>query len=97
MAINISHWVTLFPQPTSMTCWSAAATMLFGDRSVGPGRARTAPSGGLRSDFGNIHTFAMSHGLTMHAPQCWTVDGLADLLRRGPLWVGEWCRVGTPM
>jgi hypothetical protein len=88
MNIKISHFVTLFPQPTSMTCWSAAATMLFGDRSVGPGPAATGASGGLGSSFENIQLFASAHGLTMHPPQSWTVAGLADLLRRGPLWVG---------
>src|SRR5438876_6647892 len=88
MDVNISHRVTLFPQPTNMTCWSAAATMLFGNMSVGPGRASLAPNGGLSSDFGNIQAFARSHHLQMHAPQSWTVDGLASLLRHGPLWVG---------
>ena len=28
LTIDISHSVTLFPQPTGMSCWSAAATML---------------------------------------------------------------------
>ena len=35
IAIDIDHRVTRFPQPTNMTCWSAAATMLFGNMSVG--------------------------------------------------------------
>ncbi len=87
MSINISHNVTLFPQPTNMTCWSAAATMLFGDRSVGPGTASTGPSGGLQNNYGNVQEFASSHGLTMHAPQSWTVEGLKELLQRGPLMV----------
>lgn len=88
MAYSIRHRVTLFPQPTSMTCWSAAATMLFGDRSIGPGTASLGSSGGLNSDFDNIEKFAHSHGLTMEAPMSWTVSGLARLMQFGPLWVG---------
>jgi hypothetical protein len=88
MMLNIQHPVALFPQPTGMSCWSAAATMLFGDRSVGPGGARLGSSGGLEGDFANIQRFAAAHGLVMHAPQSWTVQGLALLLQRRPLWVG---------
>jgi hypothetical protein len=87
MTINIWHPVNLFPQPTGMTCWSAAATMLIGNQSVGPGGARIATNGGLMSDFGNIRRFAYAYGLQMEPPQSWTVDGLAALLRRSPLWV----------
>lgn len=88
MNINITHRVTLYPQPTNMTCWSAAATMLFGDRCVGAGGAATGPAGGLEASYSNIQTFAMAHGLRMHAPQSWTTKGLAELLHNGPLWVG---------
>ena len=94
MPIDIRHVVTLYPQPTSMTCWSAAATMLFGDRCVGAGSAVTGPTGGLSTSFQNIQAFADSHGLILHAPQTWTVEGLADLLRGGPLWVGGWVPTG---
>ncbi len=87
-SIDISHPVTLFPQPTNMTCWSAAASMLFGNQSVGPGDASLDPSGGLVATFENVQKFADAHGLQMHSPQSWTVQGLADLLRNhGPLWV----------
>ena len=88
MSINIRHSVTLFPQPTNMTCWSAAATMLFGNMSVGSGGATTSAGGGLNSSSGNVRTFADSFGLAFHYPQSWTVDGLAGLMGRGPLWVG---------
>ncbi|MEZ4959585.1 MAG: papain-like cysteine protease family protein [Saprospiraceae bacterium] len=81
---SINHIVTLFPQPTDMTCWSAATTMLFGDRSIGAGSAQAGENGGLKSDFDNIQVFAQAHGLTMYAPQSWSVEGLIRLLRRGP-------------
>jgi hypothetical protein len=86
--VDIRHPVTLFPQPTDMTCWSAAATMLFGNQTIGPGDASLSDEGGLLADYENVKKFADSHGLEMHAPQSWSVDGLADLLKsQGPLWV----------
>ena len=87
MEINIAHKVRLFPQPTDTSCWSAAATMLYGDRSVGPGPAATE-DGGLVNTHSNLHSFASAHGLKMHAPQSWTVEGITEFLRRGPVWVG---------
>lgn len=88
LRIDINHRVRLFPQPNNMTCWSAAATMLLANTSVGSGRAAVGASGGLASDQRNISVFARDLGLTMHAPMTWTVQGLAGLLGRGPLWVG---------
>jgi hypothetical protein len=96
IAIDIDHHVTLFPQPTNMTCWSAAATMLFGNMSVGPGGAAVTPSGGLSSGHANVEAFARAFRLTMHAPMTWTVQGFAELLRRGPLWVGGVQPLGSP-
>lgn len=88
LTMDINHLVRLFPQPTNMSCWSAAATMLFGNLSVGPGPAALA-AGGLNSASANVRQFANAHGLTMHEAQTWTVHGLAALLRsHGPLWVG---------
>lgn len=85
--IDINHNVRLFAQPTSMTCWSAAATMILGtNMSVGPGQAQLV-QGGLGSQFENVEEFARAHGLRFHAPQSWTLKGLASLLERGPLWV----------
>jgi hypothetical protein len=95
--IDITHPVTLFPQPTNMTCWSAAATMLFqSNMSVGSGRAALTASGGLASDHWNIAVFARDLGLTLHAPMSWSVQGFAGLLGRGPLWVGGVQPLGTP-
>jgi hypothetical protein len=87
-AINIHHRVTLFPQPTNMTCWSAAATMLFGSlESVGSGRATLQPSGGMDFNYANIQVFARGLGLLLHPPQSWTVQGIANLLQRGPIMI----------
>jgi papain like cysteine protease AvrRpt2 len=83
MNTKISHRVVLFPQPTNMSCWSAAVTMLFGDRSVGPGRGTLGPTGGLQAQ--SVPAFAQSYGLQVHYPQSWTVQGLVNLLRRGPV------------
>lgn len=83
---NIQHRITLFAQPTNMTCWSAAITMLFGNLfSAGSGRASTAANGGLNPNFGNVQALARSYNLRLHAPQSWTVPGLVDLLRKGPV------------
>jgi hypothetical protein len=84
--VDIQYEIDLFGQPTGMTCWSAATTMLFGSRfSAGPGQAELGPSGGLKSDFSNVSLFAKSYQLTMYAPQSWTPKGLIDLLRSGPV------------
>lgn len=92
---DISQRVKLYGQPTDMTCWSAAATMLLGiAMSVGPGSAATGPKGGLKPSFSNVKNFADSYGLHMHAPQCWAVPGIANLLRRGPVWVAGWVPFG---
>lgn len=87
LVIDIQHPVALFPQPTGMTCWSAAATMVLGDQSVGPGRAALTASGGLEPSPENVQRFADGLGWQMHHPQSWTVDGLAALVRQSPLWV----------
>lgn len=100
---EIVHNVTLFPQPTGESCWSAAATMIFGDRSVGPGSARltgptarrgvnrgTAPHF-IAADAPNIQTFLRDAGLRYHAGRRWSIAELVDLLRSGPLWAaGNW-------
>jgi hypothetical protein len=96
IAIDVDHHVTLFPQPTNMTCWSAAATMLFGNMSVGPGGAVVTPAGGLPPAQANVEAFARAFQLIVHAPMTWTVQGLAGLLRRGPLWVGGVQPLGSP-
>ena len=83
------HNTHLFPQPTGMTCWSAAATMILGNMSVGPGHAHTAPNGGLRPNLENIETFLRGLGwdlvAQMSAPPA---SMLIPHLMRRPLWLG---------
>jgi hypothetical protein len=87
--VEYEHRVQLFGQPTNMTCWSAAATMITGNIvSIGPGSAKTGGSGGLQPDLENIETFL--GGLNwkllnnMSAPP--TSHFVAGL-SRGPLWI----------
>lgn len=85
--MNINHPVVLFPQPTNMTCWSAAATMVLGGTmSVGPAGGTLGTDGGLAPS--SVPAFGRSLGLLVEYPQSWSVDGLAGLIRNGPLWVG---------
>lgn len=88
-------WYDIIPytQPTNMTCWSAATTMILGSNmSVGPGSAQLSSSGGLKAydEFGkpddkNIMAFAASHELLIHWPQSWTAKGLAKVIVNGPV------------
>jgi hypothetical protein len=88
-AYNVHYDIDLFPQPTGMTCWSAAATMVLGNMSVGPGKAALYVEGGLKENPKNIKKFADQYGLVVEYGATWTAKGIADLLRRyGPLWVG---------
>jgi Papain-like cysteine protease AvrRpt2/Putative peptidoglycan binding domain len=96
LRVEVTHSVMLFAQPTNMTCWSAASTMILSNNmSVGPGGAQLQ-SGGLESSFANVQVFARSLRLTMEGPMTWTVQGLETLLRRGPLWVGGSQPAGSP-
>lgn len=82
------HPVTLFGQPTDMTCWSAAATMVLGNMSVGSGGAQTGSSGGLSAGINNIETFLSGLGWRLannqSNPPLFT---LLSQLRQNPLWV----------
>lgn len=87
VTIEIDHFVILFPQPTGMTCWSAAATMVDGSqRSIGAGNAALGANGGMTPSFGNIELFARSMGWRMYGMTSWSIEGLANLMRRVPLW-----------
>ena len=84
--IRIDHQVQLHAQPSGMSCWSAATTMLFGNRmSIGAAGARTSRRGGLKDSYQNIGAFARAHNLTVHAPQTWSTHRLIELLRNGPV------------
>ena len=86
ITIDITHRVTLIPQPTAMSCWAAAAAMVLGNMSVGPGPAALGGGGGLLPGPNNIKSFADSLGWTMHYPQSWPINSLQQLLSRGPVW-----------
>jgi hypothetical protein len=81
------HPVTAFAQPTNVTCWSAAATIMLGNQSIGPGGANLL-GGGLDPEIGNVETFLQELGwrLVNHqsAPPSSTLIGA---LNSGPLWV----------
>lgn len=82
------HAVTGFGQPTGMTCWSAAATMMVGNSSVGPGGATLTASGGLDTAIANIETFVREQGWrlinNMSSPPALTV---VRAVAHGPVWV----------
>lgn len=75
-----------FGQPNCMTCWTAAATMILGNQSVGPGSASLEPQGGLAGTIENVGKFAQGLGWRMlnHSPNATELIGL---LRGTPLWL----------
>ncbi len=85
---EIRHRVTPFSQPTDMSCWSAAATIIFGDRSVGPGRATLDSTGGLEISLANVETFVRGLGWrvvnNMSAPPA---SQVMNVVRGAPAWV----------
>ena len=85
MMSTIQHRVSLYAQPTDMSCWSAAVSMLLENQCVGAGKAVLNDKGGLGAEEKNIQLFAKSYGLRLYFPQTWTVEGLVMLLERGPV------------
>ncbi len=85
--LEIEHPVRSMGQPTGMTCWSAAMTMMRGtNMSIGPGGARLAADGGLQTTRENIGTFARQNALRIVSEmQSIPVPQFIELLRRGPL------------
>ncbi|MDY8138116.1 M12 family metallopeptidase [Aquimarina sp. 2201CG5-10] len=94
-SLNISYSVSLVPQTTRVSCWAASAAMIVGWRdqiSINPediargigGWRNYFHNGGLPAD--NVEMFH-HWGLTYVHPQSYTVQGFADLLNNGPLWV----------
>jgi hypothetical protein len=89
---KILHPVFLIPQHDSSACWLAATSMLLKmsfPRSSVPS-SLLAGDGGLLNDSelnSPVHTeqFAKHFNLHMYYPMSWTAEGLASLLRRGPL------------
>jgi len=78
--------VVLLGQPTNATCWSAAASMIVGNRSITSGGAATAPGGGLQGDMANHEAFARSLGWEM-LNMTPSVPAMTELVRRTPVWI----------
>jgi len=58
---DFTHPVMLYPQPSNVTCWSASATMILGNMSVGPGKAATIRNHGA-SRASQIYSVPNPHG-----------------------------------
>ncbi len=87
-AIEQEHRVTLFGQPTNMTCWSAAATMVVGNMSIDHGPARVGQGGGLEPPLENIETFVRSLGWSvLNNQSAPPAQVLIQGMTRSPLWV----------
>lgn len=93
----VQHVRPYIPQPTDTTCWAASTAMLKRS-SVAAVIAATppalvAPDGGLRnasnlSDWRPYtEQYARAHSLRFHAPQSWTPQGFANLVRTAPVMV----------
>lgn len=78
--------VIQYGQPTGTSCWSAAATSILGNQSVGPGRALLASDGGMQPTIDNLQIFArgLSWQMLNHSPG---VQELIGLCQRKPLWI----------
>jgi Papain-like cysteine protease AvrRpt2 len=94
---SIGYNVPLVPQTTSMSCWAAGIAMILAWRrgiSIDPVTIASNPGGvsylaqfqsGLNP---NDTTILRRWGLSLEAPQSYSVEGFAQLLQRyGPLWV----------
>jgi len=95
-SINISHSVQLVPQRTNVSCWAASAAMIVGWRdnvSIDPAEIARGTgywktyyrNGGLPAD--DVNMF-YRWGLSLLPAQTRTVEGFAQELESGPLWVG---------
>jgi len=86
-------------QPSNMTCWAAAGTMMLSWRSQTSmsiqtaldslgGRWRAAFDSDTGLTLGELQAFATAVGLSEEAPASYTPEGLARLLEtHGPLWI----------
>lgn len=95
---NIYYDVPLVPQQTNMSCWAAGAAMITGWRdkvSVDP--KEVADGVGYWNQYQhnspgldpNDVKMLDKYALTRKAPQSYTVDGFAQVLENGPLWVAS--------
>lgn len=95
-SLDIAYPIRLIPQTTSMSCWASAAAMIVAwrdnIRNITPQDIARGVSGwrnyfynnGLPPD--NTEMFSV-WGLQYDYPQSYTIQGFADLLAIGPLWV----------
>lgn len=97
--ISIEHSVDLIPQPTRVSCWAAALTMVidFRDKMSYPVNHVTSTAGmNLTTGYGwsQIQNAVSTWGLQELAPMSAYPDWWADYLAaHGPLWIVE---VGAP-
>ena len=80
--------VRLVAQPTSNTCWAAAAAMVLGRASPvsappGVDTSNGLPNDSSLNDYPTVRRYAQHLGLRLEAPQSWTPLGLANLMRGG--------------
>lgn len=100
--ICVGYNVPLVPQSTDMSCWAAGIAMIYGWRnslSINPKTIATNAGGisyldQFKDRTGGLNpndTYILKRwGLVSEAPQCYTVEGFADLLQSyGPLWVAS--------
>jgi hypothetical protein len=85
LRIDINKAVTLSSQPTSDTCYAAAATMVLGPQgqmsfNPGPTPANTAADDHWAQSFADVYAWHIQHGMSP-MPQA-----LAGFLRAGPFW-----------
>jgi hypothetical protein len=86
---TILHSLMLVGQPTAMTCWAASASMIL-RRSITVPAFMLNAAGALLNDSelndARISSqFCRAFGLTLYSGRSWTPDGLAGVLRRGPV------------
>ena len=87
LAYEVDHrQVRLLGQPTGTSCWSAAASMIKGNMSVGPGGALLDPGGGLAGTDGNADAFAQSLGWR-HLNYSPVLLELITIMKRTPIWI----------
>ena len=82
------HPVQIFGQPSTVTCWSAAATMLLGTNQSVTAPAANLSGGGLITSTADYDAFARSNGLRLlqFSPDVRTLVGI---VRQNPVWIGE--------
>lgn len=98
-AVDISYPVTPVAQTKTMSCWAAAAAMMLAWKNNVPTTELAAAQAAgpnfvlaFRNNTGitgpEIGELARGLSLKAEAPQNFTAQGYATLLKKGPLWVG---------